>query len=131
MKIFGIMTSHSLKDKAQYKTIAQLWDTFENLFPVESVVGVGSNWTEDSMEYFIGTKEIIPKDIQNEILKKNPDAVFSWYDIKDISNMEVYRGNYSTLQSDYEKIWRKEVVQEIETFQQNGDYIIYIKRREE
>ena len=131
MKIFGIMTLHSLKDKVQYKTIAQLWDTFENLFPVESVVGVGLNWTEDSMEYFIGTKEIIPEDIQSEILKKNPDAVFSWYDIKDISNMEVYRGNYSTLQSDYEKIWRKEVVQEIETFQQNGDYIIYIKRREE
>lgn len=131
MKVFGIMTLHSLKNKAQYKTIAQLWDVFENLFPVESIVGIGLNWTEDSMEYFIGTKEIISEDIQNKILKKNPNAVFSWYNIKDISNMEVYRGNYSTLQSDYEKIWRKEVVQEIETFQQNGDYIIYIKRREE
>lgn len=131
MKVFGIMTLHSLKNKNQYKTIAQLWNVFENLFPVESIVGVGLNWTEDSMEYFIGTKEIIPEDIQNEILKKNPDAVFSWYDIENISNMEVYRGNYSTLQSDYEKIWRKEVIQEIETFQQNGDYIIYIKRRAE
>lgn len=131
MKIFGIMTLHSLKNKAQYKTIAQLWDIFEKLFPVESIVGVGLNWTDESMEYFIGIKKIISRDIQNEILKKIPNAIFSWYDIENISNMEVYRGNYSTLQSDYEKIWRKKVIQEIETFQKDGNYIIYIKRGEE
>lgn len=61
MKFIGIRKVFSTINEEQYNTIGAFWDEMSALYGREKLVGLGCNWTKDSIEYVIGLKEgILP-----------------------------------------------------------------------
>lgn len=61
MKFAGIRRIFSTRNEEQYTTIGAFWEEFSALYGIEQLMGLGCNWTENSIEYVMALKDgIIP-----------------------------------------------------------------------
>ena len=51
MKFIGIRKVFSTKNEEQYSTIGAFWDEMSAIYGRENLMGLGCNWTSDSIEY--------------------------------------------------------------------------------
>ena len=68
MKYVGIRKVFSTKNEEQYITIGAFWDEMSKVYGRENLMGLGCNWTHDSLEYVISLKEGIIAGANYEIL---------------------------------------------------------------
>lgn len=68
MKFIGIRRVFSTKNEEQYKTIGEFWDEMANIYGREKLMGLGCNWTQDSIEYVMALKDGIIADANYEIM---------------------------------------------------------------
>lgn len=109
MKFVGISKVFSTVDNQQFETIGAFWDELSEKYGRSKLIGLGYNWTKDSIEYIIGLKE-------GEIEYANcsvtlPDE--GWVTVQ---------GKTADLGKLYEQIYSRGVLQyEIETFSEHGE----------
>lgn len=89
-------------DYSQVKKLGEFWDEMRNLFPNDFLYGLGTNWTQNTVDYYIGKiDEEWPGGSDVTIL---PDDGWIEYsckvDAKEIE--ELYRGIYKQGSLDYE-----------------------------
>lgn len=108
MKFIGIRKIFSTINEEQYNTIGAFWDEMSALYGRENLVGLGCNWTKDSIEYVIGFKEGIIPNTNYEI--ELPDK---WI---------VVRGKTKQLSSYYNEIYKDgPLLYELEEFDDYGN----------
>jgi hypothetical protein len=56
MKFCGIRRVFSTENEAQYNTIGAFWDEMSSKYGRENLMGLGCNWTDNSIEYVIALK---------------------------------------------------------------------------
>lgn len=56
MKFVGIKRVFSTKNEGQYATIGAFWNEMSAKYGVDNLMGLGCNWTDNSIEYVIGLK---------------------------------------------------------------------------
>lgn len=57
MKFTGIRRTFSTQNEEQYTTIGAFWDEMSDIYGRENLMGLGCNWTADSIEYVIALKQ--------------------------------------------------------------------------
>lgn len=57
MKFAGIKRIFSTRNKQQYATIGAFWDEMTKLYGRDNLMGLGCNWSDDSIEYAIALKK--------------------------------------------------------------------------
>jgi len=67
MKYIGIRRVFSTQNEEQYTTIGAFWDEMSGIYGREKLMGLGCNWTGNSIEYVIALKEGIISDANYEI----------------------------------------------------------------
>ena len=58
MKFTGIRRVFSTINDQQYATIGTFWDEISKIYGRENLMGLGCNWTKDSIEYVIAHKDM-------------------------------------------------------------------------
>ena len=56
MKFVGIRKVFSTQNDEQYNTIGEFWDELSEVYGRENLMGLGCNWTSNSIEYVIALK---------------------------------------------------------------------------
>lgn len=108
MKFIGIRRVFSTQNSAQYITIGEFWDEMSALYGRENLMGLGCNWTENSIEYVIALKDGVIADANYEIAL--PDE---WITV---------RGKTEELSMIYDEIYKAGLLlYEIEEFDDNGN----------
>ena len=67
MKFIGIRKVFSTKNEEQYSTIGAFWDEMSAIYGRENLMGLGCNWTSDSIEYVMALKNGIIEGADYEI----------------------------------------------------------------
>ena len=67
MKFIGIRKVFSTKNEEQYSTIGAFWDEISAIYGRENLMGLGCNWTSDSIEYVMALKNGIIEGADYEI----------------------------------------------------------------
>lgn len=107
MQFVGIRRVFSTENSEQYITIGQFWDELAALYGRESLMGLGCNWTENSIEYVMAFKTGIIPGANFEI--GLPDA---WTAVS---------GRTDDLSKIYDEIYKAgPLLYEIEEFDDNG-----------
>lgn len=108
MNFIGIRKVFSTQNNEQYTTIGAFWDELSCLYGRENLMGLGCNWTEDSIEYVIALKDGIIADANYEIAL--PDE---WIAVS---------GRTDELSIIYDEIYQAgPLLYEIEEFDDNGN----------
>ena len=68
MKFIGIRRVFSTENEEQYETIGAFWDEMSNIYGREKLMGLGCNWTSDSIEYVMALKDGAIADADYEII---------------------------------------------------------------
>ena len=111
MKFVGIRRIFSTKNEEQYMTIGAFWDEMSNLYGREKLMGLGCNWTGESIEYVMALKDGIITDANFEILL--PDE---WTTVS---------GKTENLSVIYDEIYKDgPLLYEIEEFDDRGNCTI-------
>ncbi len=104
----GISRVFSTENEQQYETIGAFWDELTRIYGLESLRGLGYNWTERSIEYVIGLKEGVIEGCNCSV--ELPDA--GW---------KTVRGKTENLSQIYDEVYRDgKLTYEIETFTDDG-----------
>jgi len=67
MRFVGIRRVFSTENEEQYMTIGAFWDEMSSLYGRENLMGLGCNWTGDSLEYVMALKSGVIADANYEI----------------------------------------------------------------
>lgn len=109
MVFVGISKVFSTIGKHQFETIDAFWEELMEKYQITELVGLGYNWTEDSIEYVIGLKE-------GEIENANCTVILpdeGWVTVQ---------GKTTDLEHIYDKIWSEGALRyEIEIFSNNNE----------
>ena len=117
MKFIGISRVFSTINNEQYETIGAFWDELSEAYGMENLRGLGYNWTNDSIEYVIGSKDGVI-DNQNCIINLPEEG---WI---------IVTGNTNDLSKLYEDIYKNgPLLYEIEMFNENGTCEIWYIRQ--
>lgn len=109
MLFTGIAKEFSLLQKDQYNTIGAFWEEMALQYGLESLQGLGYQWTDDTIFYAIGLKIGHMKEENLEI--ELPDE-----------NWTTVHGKTENLKEIYDEIYRSGALKyEIETFYENGE----------
>ena len=57
MKFIGIRRVFSTQNEVQYTTIGAFWDEMSKIYGIEKLMGLGCNWTDNSIEYVMALKQ--------------------------------------------------------------------------
>lgn len=107
MKFTGIRRIFSTKNEGQYTTIGAFWDELSDIYGRENLMGLGCNWTADSIEYVIALKQGTITGADYEI-----DLPDKWTEV---------RGRTKQLGEIYGRIYEDgPLLYEIEEFDENG-----------
>lgn len=68
MKFVGIRRVFSTENENQYISIGAFWDEMSNVYGRENLMGLGCNWTRDSIEYVMALKDGVIAFADYEIL---------------------------------------------------------------
>jgi hypothetical protein len=123
MMLCGFSRTYSTVNGEQYVTIGKFWDDMSARYGRENLRGLGFHWTQNTIEYLIGTKN---NDIDKEAAIKDaiykevllPDEGWMDYDSRTDSLPELYGRVYREGSPDYE----------IEMFDDNGRCKVRIHR---
>ena len=108
MKFIGIRKVFSTKNEEQYSTIGAFWDEMSAIYGRENLMGLGCNWTSDSIEYVMALKNGIIEGADYEIELPN-----EW---------KTVRGRTEELGKIYGDIYKDGVLlYEIEEFDDEGN----------
>ena len=108
MKFTGIRRVFSTKNEEQYTTIGAFWDELSDIYGRENLMGLGCNWTADSIEYVIALKQGTIAGADYEI-----DLPDKWTEV---------RGRTEQLGEIYGRIYEDgPLLYEIEEFDENGN----------
>lgn len=108
MKFVGIRKVFSTINEEQYQTIGFFWDELSKVYGRENLMGLGCNWTKDSIEYVMALKDGIIEGANYEI-----DLPDEWI---------VVDGKTENLGDIYNEIYKDGVLlYEIEEFDDNGN----------
>ena len=108
MKFSGVKRVFSTENQLQYSTIGAFWDEMSSKYGRENLMGLGCNWTENSIEYAIALKNGRIKNANYEI-----DLPDEWYTVC---------GRTEELESIYNNIYKDGVLlYEIEEFDDDGN----------
>jgi len=108
MKFVGIRRVFSTANEEQYMTIGAFWDELSKKYGRDNLMGLGCNWTSNSIEYVIALKEGIIPDANYEI-----DLPDQWI---------VVSGKTDNLSMIYAEIYKDgSLLYEIEEFDDNGN----------
>lgn len=108
MKFVGIRSVFSTKNEEQYITIGTFWDEMSKVYGRENLMGLGCNWTEESIEYVMSLKDGKIKDANFEILLPDEWTVVS--------------GKTENLSAIYDEIYKDgPLLYEIEEFDDKGN----------
>ena len=108
MKFIGIRKVFSTKNEEQYSTIGAFWDEMSAIYGRENLMGLGCNWTSDSIEYVMALKNGIIEGADYEIELPN-----EW---------KTVRGRTEELGKIYGDIYKDRVLlYEIEEFDDEGN----------
>lgn len=111
MEFVGIKKVFSTQNSEQYITIGAFWDEMSDLYGREKLMGLGCNWTQNSIEYVIALKDGIIADANYEIAL--PDE---WI---------VTHGKTENLSRIYQEIYEDgPLLYEIKEFDDNGNCTI-------
>lgn len=111
MKFVGNKKVFSTQNNEQYITIGEFWDEMADIYGRENLMGLGCNWTENSIEYVIALKDGIIADANYEI--ELPDE---WI---------ATSGKTEELSMIYDEIYKDgPLLYEIEEFDDNGNCMI-------
>ena len=112
----GISKVFSTRNNEQYTTIGEFWDEMSRLYDRENLMGLGYNWTENSIEYVIGLKNGTIENANCNILL--PEK--GW---------NIIKGHTDDLESIYNKIYVNGLLKyELEMFFDNGECEIWYYR---
>lgn len=108
MKFIGIRRVFSTVNEEQYSTIGAFWDELSSVYGRENLMGLGCNWTENTIDYVMALKDgTIP----------NAD-----YDVELPDNWEIAKGRTENLGLIYNEIYKDGVLlYEIEEFDNDGN----------
>lgn len=92
MKFVGIRKVFSTVNEEQYVTIGEFWDKMADLYGRENLMGLGFNWTGDSMEYAMALKDgmIADADFETELPDKWSEAFGKTEELSEIYD-EIYK----------------------------------------
>jgi len=108
MRFIGIRRVFSTENKEQYMTIGAFWDELSKVYGRENLMGLGCNWTSNSIEYVIALKNGIIADANYEIVL--PDE---WITVS---------GKTEELSLIYDKVYKDgALLYEIEEFDDEGN----------
>ena len=108
MKFVGIKRIFSTRNEQQYTTIGTFWDEMSKLYGRDNLMGLGCNWSDDSIEYAIALKK-------GQIAGANFEI-----DLPDQWN--VVKGKTAQLNLLYGQIYKDgPLLYEIEEFNDDGD----------
>lgn len=108
MKFIGIRRVFSTQNEEQYSTIGAFWDEMSKVYGKENLMGLGCNWTADSIEYVMALKQGIIPDSDYEI-----DLPDEWV---------VVCGKTEQLNILYDEIYKDgSLLYEIEEFDNDGN----------
>lgn len=108
MKFTGIRRTFSTQNEEQYTTIGAFWDELSDIYGRENLMGLGCNWTADSIEYVIALKQGTIAGADYEI-----DLPDKWTEV---------RGRTEQLGEIYGRIYEDgPLLYEIEEFDENGN----------
>lgn len=108
MKFVGIRRVFSTENEEQYMTIGAFWDEMANVYGRSNLMGLGCNWTRDSIEYVIALKNGVINNADYEI-----DLPDEWITVC---------GKTERLSAIYDEIYKDgPLLYEIEEFDDNGN----------
>lgn len=108
MKFVGIRKVFSTINEEQYNTIGAFWDEMSKQYGRDKLMGLGCNWTDESIEYVIALKNGIIDGANYEI-----DLPDSW---------TVVSGRTEHLSQIYDEIYKDgALLYEIEEFDDEGN----------
>lgn len=108
MKFIGIRRVFSTKNSEQYNTIGAFWDELSEIYGISNLIGLGCNWTKNSIEYVIGLKQGIIEQYDFEI--ELPDE---WIEVV---------GKLDQLENMYDEIYKDgSLLYELEEFDEEGN----------
>lgn len=111
MKFIGIRRVFYTKNEEQYITIGAFWDELSKVYGRNNLMGLGCNWTSNSLEYVIALKNGIIQGANYEI-----DLPDEWVTVS---------GRTDELSGIYDKIYKNgALLYEIEEFDDKGNCII-------
>lgn len=120
----GYSKTFSTKNEQQYDAIGQFWSDMSDVYGIENLRGLGYNWSSDTIEYVIGVKDNLDKDL-NEGYQ---DAVYKEITLPN-ENWIRYKGRTEKLSELYDEIYKEGTLDyEIETFSDDGTCEIDIYR---
>ena len=108
MKFVGIRRIFSTENEEQYMTIGAFWDELSKIHGRENLMGLGCNWTSNSIEYAIALKDGLIADANYEI-----DLPDEWITVN---------GKTEELSIIYDEIYKDgTLLYEIEEFDDKGN----------
>lgn len=108
MKFVGIRKEFSTLNEEQYNTIGAFWDELSAIYGRENLMGLGCDWTENSIAYVMALKN-----------GKIPNAN---YEIELPDHWTTVKGRTEKLESIYAKIYEEGSLKfEIEEFDEEGN----------
>ena len=108
MKFVGIRRVFSTENEEQYITIGAFWDELSNVYGRENLMGLGCNWTRDSIEYVMALKDGTIANADYEI-ELPDDWITIW-------------GKTENLSAIYDEIYKAgSLLYEIEEFDDKGN----------
>lgn len=108
-KFYGIAKRFSVIGDEQYETIVKFWEELSEVYPIENLFGIGTDWKNGSFEYAIGIKNGIIPDY-NKVYRLPTDG---WKKPEEKTD-DLYKI--------YSVIWAKHpLFAEIETFDSAGN----------
>lgn len=111
VKFVGVRRVFSTKNEEQYTTIGAFWDEMSAKYGIDNLMGLGCNWTEESIEYVMALKDGIIEEANYEI-----DLPEDW---------TVVKGKTNSLSKIYDEIYKDgALLYEIEEFDNHGNCLI-------
>jgi len=108
MKFIGIKKVFSTENEEQYVTIGTFWDELSKVYGRENLMGLGCNWTSNSLEYVMALKNGIIEAANYEI-----DLPDEWITVI---------GKTEELSVIYDKVYKDgALLYEIEEFDDEGN----------
>ena len=109
MHFYGISRVFSTKNEEQYGTIGAFWEEMSAQYGIENLLGMGYQWTEDTISYAIGLKKGSIEDYDVEI----------WLPAE---GWKTVKGRTEKLGQMYDSIYRDgSLTYELETFSSDGE----------
>lgn len=129
MNFKGVSVTFDCKDGAQYEAIGQFWDMMTQQYPKSTLIGLGHSWSNDQIDYAIGSEDLSREYDCKEIRAIYPPAGLLQMRLPD-EGWLAYHGKLEDLTKLYEKIYEDgPLTYEIESFDDDGNADIRIFRR--